>query len=563
MANGYVINDNENSRLLLEGMWYSNLPNIIDMNEIVLDLENIIQNIRNEKYLFYKYDKDKFIIDWKNINSPKYIRKLGVEAITFYDFKNNRSLREMQIPHLLHYLSFVYNTIFVFWDLFAELYINGENSDIISSSNSYLVFEESFVVQDYDEEVWVSEGTFTTKNNKIHSSAIINNNKRRMLEVEKDYMYSLKMDVESFFPNLYTHNFEKIAERPPFKDLISDKKYFKFLDKFNQRINNNQTKGIPAGIFSSHIAAELCMLCVDYEINEYINTRKLDIGYIRYVDDLTFFSDSKECLSEIFAVVQNVLNKYRLRINGSKTEHSESVLLKQQSYIEEIEFLFAFLGRDNINFKVELNTFFLIKKYLGECINDGRISQCKTFLGLFYNKLKENKLTITNVKDEIFNYLIKLAFIEEQLAPNVYQIIDKIMDEYNESTYSTILIKKKNKIDREYPDTLIQIWHYYVMFKHCNDKQEQMIFSDLNTGEYNPLIIASMVKYGENQNREIFEYIVSSYKAEIKSEEWEKTIMFSKWWLPLLKIKRYDKYNYYNFMNSNNFIDVFNDFSNS
>lgn len=66
-----------------------------------------------------------------------------------------------------------------------------------------------------------------------------------------------------------------------------NKRYFTFLDQFHQRVNNNQTKGIPAGVFSSHIAAELCMLCVDEEIRRYIADRP--IGYIRYVDDLTFF----------------------------------------------------------------------------------------------------------------------------------------------------------------------------------------------------------------------------------------------------------------------------------
>ncbi len=38
--------------------------------------------------------------------------------------------------------------------------------------------------------------------------------------------------------------------------------------------------------------------------------------------------------------------------------------------------------------------------------------------------------------------------------------------------------------------------------------------------------------------------------------------MYSKWWLPLFKIKRYDEHNYDSFMCSNNFPNVLKVFSN-
>lgn len=85
------------------------------------------------------------------------------------------------------------------------------------------------------------------------------------------------------------------------------------------KINSNQTKGIMSGCFSSRIASELLMLCVDYEISTYI--RDKDVEYIRYVDDFTFFSDSKEQLQSIIAYVQKILNKYKLRINHSNFPH--------------------------------------------------------------------------------------------------------------------------------------------------------------------------------------------------------------------------------------------------
>ena len=44
------------------------------------------------------------------------------------------------------------------------------------------------------------------------------------------------------------------------------------------KTNNNQTKGIAAGVFSSTLSAELLMLCVDYEINQVLGD---NIKYLR------------------------------------------------------------------------------------------------------------------------------------------------------------------------------------------------------------------------------------------------------------------------------------------
>ncbi len=551
----------ENAELLFEGMWYSNLPDIFDLSELIEDLETILNNINNRKYDVYKFDEDEFISEWKGIQSPSYIRSPGVEAITFYDFKNNKSLREMQIPNLVYYIAFIYNTILEFENVFYKLYIDESNKDIVENSNSYLVFEKSFAINTYDSEEWVSEGTFTTKNNKINVTAIIEKNKRKLLNVEKDYMYFLKMDIESFFPNMYTHNFEKIAEKPPFKELIQEKRYLCFLDRFNQRINNNQTKGIPAGVFSSHVAAELCMLCVDYEIKTYLSKENKDIEYIRYVDDLSFFSDSKDCLAETSMAVQNILNKYRLRINGNKTENLNCIFIEQQSYIDEIGKEFHYLNSNVEEYVADLNDFFSIKRYIGKCVKENRVSQCKTFLSVLFNKLKEGKVNFENIKNEVFYYLVKLIFSDEQLSANIYQSIDIMLDIYKEDDFIKALSRKRDKIDSEYADTLIQIWHYYVFFKHCNDTDKLKLIDDLEEKLYNPIVITCMVSYGEKANTKLFNYIISSYKADIESDNWKDSIMYSKWWLPLFKIKRYDSYNYHSFMKSNNFNDVFKDFS--
>ena len=88
----------------------------------------------------------------------------------------------MFLPNLLHYLAFMYNTLSLFSPLFEALYVDSANHHFMVNSNSYLVFEDAFLLYSYEgDEDWAVTGTFTTKNNKINSSAVLSENKRRML----------------------------------------------------------------------------------------------------------------------------------------------------------------------------------------------------------------------------------------------------------------------------------------------------------------------------------------------------------------------------------------------
>lgn len=176
MVNLDTENNKKNAKLLLQGMWYSNLPDLLDIEELSENLESVFFDINLQNTSHYEQDADGFIKSWRGINSPPDIKKPGVEALSFFDFKKNKSLREMQIPNLLHYLSFIYNTLFEFKPLFHELYLNEDNFSIVSNSNSYLVFDDTFVIHDYavtEEGEEVIVGVFTTKNNKINNSAML------------------------------------------------------------------------------------------------------------------------------------------------------------------------------------------------------------------------------------------------------------------------------------------------------------------------------------------------------------------------------------------------------
>lgn len=553
----------ENAELLLQGMWYSELPDILCMSERRVKILNVLEHMcwQNENDN-YKFEND-FITEFKDIVSPPYLRKPGVETIVFYDYKNNGTLREMQMPNLLLYFSFIYNTLLVYEDVFYKLYLEEENKDLVKFSNSYLLFEKTFNIDSpYDDEVTeVVEGIFADKNNKINSNVIFKNNKERYLMTCGNYLYKMKLDIESFFPNLYTHYFEKIVNKNPYINLNMPFKYFKFLDTFHQRINNNQTKGIPAGVFSSHIAAELCMLCIDYEINKKISESNLDVSYIRYVDDLTFFSNSKESLNELKYQVQKILNDFRLRINGNKTEIQECV----NDYSKSNR-LKLFNSLPWLNLTEGVNEFNLehleqLKMFVHACRSEHNNSQIKSCLTILRKRIEDGKIHIERDYD-LFIYLIQLSQTENILACHAYKLINTLIENTdNKDVFLNKLEDISNRIDTVFSDTVLQIWHYYVLYTHYNNSQINNAIKNLSHNNDNPIILSLLVKEGNKKNQKLLSYIISKYEDSIVEEtrnnnDWKNDILFSKWWLPIFLIAEKDSHNYYDWMQSNCFPEV-------
>ncbi len=542
----------ENAKILLKGIWYSELPPIIDFSSFSSGILNVISSIQNKKSKSYKFDKDNFITDFLQVFSPKYIREKGVEGITYYDFKNNKTLREMQIPNLKHYIAFIYNTLLMCDDIFEQLYIKG-NKMIISNSASYLMFEKQFKVEfDYDEEIEIDAGIFAEKNNKITGSATMNHTREIYYDKQDCYLYKMKIDLESFFPNLYTHYFERISQKEPFKSLSFPEKYFTFLDVLHQRVNDNQTKGIPAGIFSSHVAAEFCMLCVDYKIRELIKDK--DVSYVRYVDDFTFFSNSQETLNEIKTNIQMILNEFRLRLNGGKTEIISCIYDLPIVDIDEAENICIEILPHNST-KINL---YQLKKHMIKLIENNDISKAKAVLSLLTNHLLiENNIEHSSMYS-CFLYMIQLSQTNNLLACKAYKVINSILTiDHNKDAYIDKLLKLRNEIDNKFSNTILQTWHYYTISKYANEEQFRLLINELSILNNNPIILSTLVQSGVEKNRQLFNYIVTEFEKCGIRENWKKEIMSSKYWLPLFVIKMKDSKNYHSFFESNSFPDVF------
>ena len=504
------------------------------------------------------------------IYRQSYIFNDGMEPITFFEFKKNGALREMQIPNLKYYCTFVCNTKAVYDELFKELYCEPEFDKYVCNSNSYLLFNELFNINklyDGSEEI-IENGIFAVKNNKKAGQLALEENNVRYLKKQGAKLYSVKVDIESFYPNVYTHYLSKIKDSIPYKDNICCNAYFDFLDYYNMKTNNNQTKGIATGVFSSTISAELLMLCVDYEINNVIGD---DVSYIRYVDDLTFFSDSLEEIYSKLPLVQRVSNKYRLRINNNKTEVQKSIY--NMSYVDmyELKNRFDFLNFDtDDSIKYDKEIFYNIKGYVARAYDNNLKSEIKAFLTMLGGAISLDKLRFDtdeklDLKKYTVAYMLQLACLEPIFASQCYRVIIAIInliDEESKKDEIVRLLKSKNEfINATYHDSLLQIWHYYVLSKYDSKLNIEDLLDSFGSDEINPIILAGVVKGKNAANKELFDYIKNKYSAVVNKEGeesfWKSSIMFSKWWLPLLVIYLKDEKDYSNFYQSKHFHTIY------
>ena len=77
-----------------------------------------------------------------------------------------------------------------------------------------------------------------------------------------------------------------------------------------------------------------------------------------------------------------------------------------------------------------------------------------------------------------------------------------------------ILNEVKSKsvwINKNFHDSLVQVWHYYLLAMYDETYDFEMLLNAFENEEINPIIVSAFVTNGKGSNKKIFEYIVRSY----------------------------------------------------
>ncbi|MFD1440787.1 RNA-dependent RNA polymerase family protein [Lacticaseibacillus hegangensis] len=274
MLNNQVLNESEieDAYVLIHGMFATQLPPLLDEIMSKESLTKLIEKTATSPNLpLYQADQQSGLIMRldKSIHSPKNIfgNNWAAESIKFFTLKVDDSWRPMAIPNIKHAFMFAYNSLIVAETSLNQLYsrkdrLNGRTShsespiigrDGIFSAMLYDPLDADFN-PDQDEPIGYigyDQANKFFKESKLHK-----------YRIESSYPYVLQIDLSKYFENIYTHllaqiNVESFQLNRSDKSGQTLQEYLKWLDEFNQKVNDNHTKGIIQGPISSKISAEI------------------------------------------------------------------------------------------------------------------------------------------------------------------------------------------------------------------------------------------------------------------------------------------------------------------
>lgn len=545
-----------NLEILLKNCISLDLPELEFFSKVKIDkLLTILENIKQDIYQEIFCLGNNGIVFLKKISNetPNYIFSAGAEPINYFDFKKNNNYRQMGIPHFVYYIAFIYNTLLVYDELFFKLYNKKGGDDLLDYSNSPVLLvsdgRTSFSKFGYD----INDNEFSSPSK---AKTLFEKNMIKDMEAEGANLYILETDIENFYQNIYTHNLSNIKDSElltPIKTgLIDD--YFRFLDEYNMKINLNHTKGIITGPISSSIASELLLLSIDKKISKFILNKK--INYIRYVDDMVFYSSSLPDLEELNKYIQKTLREYNLDIKSEKTKISMHVRKRNQGVMVKLVHDFPYLDKDYTKeHRLFANDFVYIQSCISIWEEQGNLSQIKLFLSLFLKNLKKSIIFLNeDILNPFIKYLYKLSKLNSVLISRNFRIINYLIDiqtsEDQKKLIKEIDTQQSETIIDDFRNTTLEIWHYYILSKYSNSRDKNRIINSLiiesnkhqGITEYDisPVVLNFYITKDQNRNKRIFEYIIERYCNRIQDREksvWPNSISYSKWWLTLVELE--------------------------
>lgn len=153
----------------------------------------------------------------------------------------------------------------------------------------------------------------------------------RFTEFSRKRCYVLKMDIVRYFPNVdHEILMEAIEKRIKDRDILSlikiildsgreteGERCLSYFPGDNLFTPVERNKGLPIGNLTSQLFANIYLDGFDHYVKEYLRCKH----YIRYMDDMAVFDDSKERLLNIRSEMIEFLEKIRLNVHINKAQY--------------------------------------------------------------------------------------------------------------------------------------------------------------------------------------------------------------------------------------------------
>lgn len=552
--------EKEDAYVLIHGMFSTQLPPLLDdifnkkaLGSLIVEIACTPKNA-----LFKQKDINTGLIPGlaKEVKHPAYIygQTWASESIKFFTLKSNNSWRPMAIPNIKHALMFAYNSLIVADESLNRLYskderLEGKTShsespiigrDGIFSSMLYDPFDKDASPDLNDLEGFSDDPIGFIGYDQLNR--FFEENKLHKYRIESTYPYILQTDFNKFFENIYTHLIAQIDVNDFCLDSSRNastkvlEQYFNWLDEFNQKINDNHTKGLIQGPISSKISAELLQLSLDQKISSALSNNKLDVGFTRYVDDYRFFGKTITDLEAVKNILITLFRNYALSFNETKLKLFKGFEIQKQAHLENYPKLFSLLRRKNpsvLNFNLYQN----IHDNISLMIENLDIPTLKGTLTKLKNKIQLQKIKFDN--DQIvlsfLEFLIKVAYVIPLSSTQTYKLINSIISSIKPKLRHECwkrLFSEFEYIRENFPDTDLEIWFFFVLSEFGTSREVARAVTKYlkNNDTPNPIILSVLVKSKSRlANKKIESFLLSQIDDS-------RSVSQSKWCLPLARL---------------------------
>jgi len=186
------------------------------------------------------------------------------------------------------------------------------------------------------------------------------------LKTRSSSKYILQADISNFYPSIYTHSIPWALHTKAVA-----KSGFGFFANVGNQIDTHvrncqemQTKGVPIGPDASFAIAEMVMTSIDEMLVPLVGDK-----YHRYIDDFEFGCSTYQQAESTLARLQEVLEKFELTLNSSKTKIIESPRPLDPIWLHELK-NYRFRSGETQQRNDFLHYFDLVMDYLKKFPND-------------------------------------------------------------------------------------------------------------------------------------------------------------------------------------------------
>ena len=233
-------------------------------------------------------------------------------------------------------------------------------------------------------------------------------------------------------------------------------------------------RGIPQGNDVSSFLGNIFLMPLDDIFKDY--SRKEDIKYIRYMDDIKIFSKSEKVARECLFVINNTLRDLHLNVQGYKNQ------ILHESEIQEELFPKCM---DRINEKI--NSLYDLKK--NKILNEKKRTEFNEFFVSQLNSLGENSNWDKNDLRCFSRMITGLKVIKNKSAVNV------------------CLNELKRNPDARINNKIIKYFMLFYDDKKINQKVSEFLLSDVNIFWYQESHLFLLIKYFDIIQEELRHYM--------------------------------------------------------